>query len=157
MEDLRELVLAVATSSLICGIVNSVLKENMIKSGIHFICGIFLVYTLLAYGKKVEIQFTEHSIYRILADARYEADLGAGKRKTELAEVIKAECETYILDKAENMGIAVTPEVTVSKEDLPLPVRVILQGGVMPEQKEILTRMITEDLGIAKEDQHWSG
>lgn len=157
MEDLRELILAMVTASLICGIVNSVLKDNIIKSGIHFLCGIFLVYTLLAYGKRVEIQFAEYSFRQILADARYEANLGAGKRDTELAEVIRTECEAYILDKAEELGIAVTPEVTVSQEELPLPVRVILLGTATPEQKEILSRMITKDLGIAKEDQHWSG
>lgn len=157
MAQLRGLVLAIITGSLICSIVNSLLKDSLIKSAIHFMCGVFLVYTLLTYGRKVEIPFTEQSFRKILAEARYEANLGAEKSRAELAEVIKSECETYIMDKAEELGITISPEISVSKDALPLPTGVILRGTVLPDLKELISQMITSDLGIAKEDQHWSG
>ena len=157
MVRLRGLILAVIAASLICSIINSLLKDGMIKSAVQLLCGIFLVYTLLTYGRNVDIQFTEHSFREILADAQYEANMGAEKSKAELAKVIKAECETYILDKAGELGIRVSPEVSVSKDSLPLPTRVILQGTVLPDQKEWISQMIADDLGIAKEDQRWIG
>lgn len=157
MDRVRELVLAMTAVALVCGIVKSVATDHRISSGIDFICGIFMVYTLLTFGNNVEIQFAENIFHEILADAQHQSDIGVLKRTTELAEVIKSDCETYILDKAEELGIAVTPEISVSHEDLPLPVSVILQGDASPDQKEMLCQLITEDLGIAKEDQLWSG
>lgn len=157
MTQLRGLLMGVITASVICSMVNSLLKDCMIKSAIQFICGVFLLYTLLSYGRKVEIPITEQSFRKTLAEARYEANLGAEKARTELAQVIKSDCETYIMDKAEELGLTITPEISVSKDALPLPTYVILRGTVLPDQKELISRMITDDLGIAKEDQHWSG
>lgn len=157
MEAIRGAVLAVIAASLACAMMNAVLPGNMAKDAIQFLCGLFVLYTLLSYGKKLELPIREQPVRDILSDAQDEADAAAENAKKELAKVIKAGCETYILDKAAAMGVAIEPEVSVSDDDLPLPVRVILRGAVMPDQKSSLSEMIAEDLGIAKEDQHWTG
>lgn len=157
MEGIRGAVLAVTAASLVCGMINAVLPGNMTKDAIRFLCGLFVVYTLLSYGKNLEFHFTDQSFRDLLSDAHHEADAGAQDAKRELAKVIKSGCETYILDKAADMGVAIEPEVSVSDDDLPLPLYVILRGAILPDQKSSLSQIIAADLGIAKEDQHWTG
>ena len=59
------------------------------------------------------------------------------------------------MDKAAALGIRVSVEVILADGDLPVPEQVLIKGAVSPYAKQKLTRMLSEDLGIAEEDQTW--
>ena len=74
-----------------------------------------------------------------------------------LAAIIKSKTEAYILDKAHELGLDVSADVTVEMESAyPYPAFVQITGAFTPQQQETLTRYIEENLAIGKERQIWT-
>lgn len=70
--------------------------------------------------------------------------------------LIKENTEAYILDKAQDMGVNIQVEVeTVVQNGCPIPWRATLKGSVSPTQKETLTAILQDELGIPEERQGW--
>ena len=69
------------------------------------------------------------------------------------ADIITAQVEAYILDKAALYQAPVTVDVTLDEEGTPVSVR--LSGAVSPYAKTRLSEMMETDLGIKKEAQQW--
>ena len=70
--------------------------------------------------------------------------------------LINQRLETYILDKADVWGTALTVSFQNYGENM-MPEQVVLRGKVSPYVKAQLQQSITSDLGIAKENQIWIG
>lgn len=82
---------------------------------------------------------------------------GQSQARNAMAEIIKQECEAYIMDKASACGITVRAEVTLSEQEIPVPEGVTLSGLATPVQRERLEKIIETDLNIPKENQLWTG
>jgi len=158
MEQIGNAVLSLVTAAIIVGILGSLTHE---KTGtgtlIRMICGLFLAFHIIS-------PFTDLDYDIITAFAQeYSdgADLAAATGKEMAAEAlcagIKAESESYILDKAHEFGADLEVDVTVSREDVPVPESVRVRGTVSPHTKLRLQQMIEQDLGIPKEKQLWIG
>ena len=96
------------------------------------------------------------AIARIRTEGR-EAVTGVevGSREL-LAAIIKEDCEAYIWDKAQEMGLELEVVVTVDEgTGYPYPTGAVLTGAVTAAQQEILSRWMEENLGIAREEQEW--
>ena len=61
----------------------------------------------------------------------------------------------YLLKEAEEMGLDITAEVKMCETDPPTPQQVIIAGTVSPYKKQVLAKMISDDLGISRENQRW--
>lgn len=73
-----------------------------------------------------------------------------------LSELITEQAEAYILDKAQELGLALTVEVTAKVEDTyPVPYAVRLSGSPTAAQMEKLKEIIAADLKIPEERQEW--
>ena len=73
-----------------------------------------------------------------------------------LTELITEQTEAYILDKARELGLTLTAEVTARVEDTyPVPYSVKLCGSPTASQKAALTEVIEAELKIPKERQEW--
>ena len=81
--------------------------------------------------------------------------MGENLARDSMAEIIKSETEAYILDTARSLQAEVTVEVSVNEENVPDSVTV--SGAVSPYVRRQLQRIIESDLGIAKENQKWTG
>ncbi len=69
---------------------------------------------------------------------------------------ISQQCEEYILDKAAALGMQIETKVILNEDTFyPLPVKVMISGQYSPWQKEQLTVIIAQDLGIPEEQQEW--
>lgn len=74
-----------------------------------------------------------------------------------LKGIIEQELATYIVDKAEELGAECTATVVCQTGDVPTPERVTIVGMLTREQKEVLSRYLTEELDIAPENQiYWN-
>lgn len=74
-----------------------------------------------------------------------------------LEELITDQAETYILDKAQALGLQLTAEVTTRTESYyPVPWSVRLRGAADAYQRRTLTNYISQQLGIPEERQEWS-
>ena len=72
-----------------------------------------------------------------------------------LRQHIKEQTEAYILDIAQSFEIQIQADVTVSREDPPVPEAVRLTGNLTAREKQQLSRRIEQELAIAKENQLW--
>lgn len=76
-----------------------------------------------------------------------------------LKSLIEQECGTYIVDKAEQMGIDCRVSVVCKpdEENVWMPDSVCVVGELSLQQRRELERMISTDLGIAGEQQEYLG
>ncbi len=73
-----------------------------------------------------------------------------------LEELIIDSAETYILDKAQALGMDVTVALETSlQEGYPIPWSVKITGTATETQKGMLTAYIAEELGVPEDRQEW--
>ncbi len=73
-----------------------------------------------------------------------------------LSGLISQEAETYILDKAREMGLTLSVCVETRVEDTyPVPWSVTIRGSPTQQQQTQLSGIIDQELGIPKERQEW--
>lgn len=156
MEGLRGYILSVISAAFVLAILNTLVdKKGSAGMLLRLIGGLFLTFTLIS--PVIDLDFT--GIFDYLeefsesgSDAAVSGELMA---REEYRTIIKDKLEAYILDKAKDLGLDLTVEVTLGDDDV--PEEVIIRGVASPYGKARLQQMITQDLGIAKENQLWIG
>ena len=155
MDGLRQYILSAAAGALICGIITAFCQKGAYKKHITILCGLFMTFTLLRplIGIKIP-ELPDLNEYFSQAESAVEE----GKRISLSAQktIISQECETYILDKAKELQVNLTADVTVEERGgEPIPVFAEMTGSVLPEVQHKLSAVIAVDLGIPKENQLW--
>lgn len=158
MEGVRQYVISVVAAAILCGILKSILPGKDAMAGIlRLITGIFLAFTVIKPLTRIELGDLPVLSFDYLTEAQIASADGEKIAADAMADIIKQQAEAYILDKAQSLNLQLTVTVTVSDGALPAPVGVRLSGTVSPYAKSALARIIEEDLGIAKENQIWTG
>lgn len=158
MEAIRQYLISITAAAILCGIIKCLFPE---KGGagvmIRVMAGLFLTATVIAPLAKVSLVSWNDFTGTLDSDAREAVATGENAVRESLRESIKTQVEAYILDKADSFGAELTVEVTLCPEDPPLPERVVLNGSISPYGRSRLESIMTEDLGIAKEQIIWTG
>ena len=76
-----------------------------------------------------------------------------------LKSFIEQECGTYIVDKAEELGIVCQADVTcrLGEDGVWLPDYVCVSGELTTQQRHTLEQVISGDLGVVSEQQDYLG
>ena len=157
MESIRDYLLGITAAALVCGTVTALAgKKGTIGAIIKAMCGVFMTLTVVNPWTSLRLDPVSGFSDSILREAEELGAEGENMSREALADGIKTAAETYILDKADALGVSLSVEVTVTDTQPPVPGKVLLQGAVSPYAKQELTRIITEDLAIAREDQIWT-
>lgn len=121
----------------------------------RMLIGIFM--TVMAIGPIVQVRIPD--VHTFLPDVSLEAQMaveqGRDTAKKALEERISRQVEAYILDKAAQLDVVLTVQITLSDDAIPVPVGAYLQGNISPYAKTKLQNILKEDLGIEKENQIW--
>ena len=124
---------------------------------LRFIGGLFLTFTVIAPVADMDFDI----MFDVPLDYVQQAnDIAADGQQITLSqqrEIIKQQCEAYILDKAFAYQLQPEIEVTLSDDDLPIPTHVRLSGTASPYAKKVLQEWIEDEMGISKENQLWIG
>ena len=158
MQAMGWYILSAGLAALLVSIVKSFSDS---KSGtgilIRMICGLFMAFVLIKPLKNLDldrfVNFTEVYAGDATAAVNYGRELASDWNR----EHIKAEAEAYILDKAQSLGCDIQVQITVSDDETPIPVSVVITGTVEPHIRRELEAIIENDLGIHKEQQQWIG
>ena len=155
MENMRHYILSVILAAMICGIAVSMVSSQSGKAWIRLLCGLILTSTVikpLSSVSNLDISIFDREIW-----SEGEAISAQGEKQAQdsMAAIIKERCEAYILDKANELGVSVMAEVTLSRDSIPVPVSVTLSGSVSPYLRLKLESIIQEDMGITKENLRW--
>ncbi len=157
MDSLRQYILSVTAASLVCAMAGRLLPKSGTAASIgKMVMGIFLALTVISPWAKLQLTQLEDLQLTVRADA--DAAVADGNSRTNLAlqDIIKSQTEAYILDKAQQLNLALTVQVELTGEHIPVPTAVRLQGDASPYAKSRLQAIIVQDLGIAKENQLWT-
>lgn len=148
----KQYALSIICCVLLCGIITHIVSDLRYKKLIQLICGTLLAVTLLKpLSSTVSVDFPEWDLNRFAPDDYVNAGKLAALREQE--ECIQTLCESYISNKAKDLGAVATAEILLNEKLQPNSARVFVQSG--SEHRRNLERILEEDLGITKENQVW--
>lgn len=156
MENLSRFILSIIAASFIVAILSSLVDKKG-SSGVllRLIGSLFLTFTLVS--PLVDLDFT--GILDYLEEFTESGELAAVNgelmAREEYRTIIKQKLEAYILDKANELGLSISAEVSLNENAQ--PEEVILRGAASPSGKAQLQQFLQDDLGISKENQLWIG
>lgn len=156
MEGIRRYILSVTAAAVICSMVLSLCdKKGFNKAAIKMLCGIFVAITMIAPLLEIRLSNISMSAGVLSGEATAAVEEGRQAAVNAVGSIIKQRTESYILDKADAMGIEIIVQVSLDQENLRYPQCVCIHGTVSPFAKRQLQLWISEELGIAEENQIW--
>ena len=156
MTEIRQYVLSIVAVSLLCGLAQMFFNGGNLDSIMKLITG--LTITITVVGPIVLDRDLSLNTYfeTISADVNWIVADGQEAAMTATAELIKEKTESYICDKAAEMGATITVEITLNDHVPPLPSEVTVHGNVPPYIKKRLMQCLQKDLGINEDKQVWT-
>lgn len=153
MEALRQYIISVVAAAMLCGAIRGLLKKGMAGNILRLVCGMFLAYTVLAPVSGLKLEGLTEELLPTQWEAAQAAQIGEDAAREAMAQSIKEQTRTYILEKAQALGVTLEVEVTLDQENIPR--EVTLWGNLSPNERRRLQSTIALDLGIPKENQQW--
>ena len=145
--------------SLLCGAALTMAPEGGVKRVTEILCTAILVLTILS--PLIELDYDD---YALTSARRHEAETelfdraeNTGQRLNRI--VIEQEYESYIMDKASDLGLNVSGvdiQVEWSLDGLWVPHGATISADGDKAVKEELGRILRDDLGIPYERQQWN-
>lgn len=153
MNAVYRYILCVVCTVILCGCVRILIpsEENSVLKMITGLVVTVVVLTPFLNGVKIPIgNFDE-----ILTNGEFAVHSGISSARQATSEFIKEKSETYVLNKASELGAKVSVSVTLSDSDLPVPTHVTVSGPVSAYSKMKLSECICNELGVAEDEQVW--
>lgn len=155
MGALREYVLSLVAASMICSIVLQLLPDSGRKELLRTISGAALAIVILQPLSQIRSEELMNSLYFDMPAADPYLSRGEKTAAEMKRQYITKACEAYILEEAKKMGAVINTRITL--DSACQPVYVEIQGLDDPEIRKKLEYLLTEDMGITKENQLWTG
>ena len=155
MDGLKQYILSLIGSALICGIVKCFFGHKTKTKGIiNLGCGLFLAITALSPVLDIDIPEISSYIVPISNMATEISQDAAEVSMWEMELIIKDEVSAYILEKASTLNMNIDVEVNLD-DNRPIPCGVVIKGAVSPYDKAVLTDHILRTLDIPEENLQW--
>lgn len=153
---IRGYLLSVAAVGMLLSLTQALAVKPAVRRTVSLVGSLLLILVVLSPFVKLDIEEAARSLARLRMDTEeLRTGIAVGNRAL-TEDIIKEKCQTYIWDKAKEMGLELEVEVTVSSgTEYPYPVAVTLRGHADEKQKKRLMRYILENLGIPAERQEW--
>lgn len=156
MLELRQYVIAVVTAAIVVAMIENLATSSQTQKVIRMVSGLFLSVILLSPLGNIRISEYASYFETVDLEARSAAAYGEEIYKDNLNTIITERCETYILDKAKQLGAKISVEVQCDTSDIPVPIYAKITGSISPYVRKTLQNMIAEDIGIPEDKQLWA-
>lgn len=153
-DGFQSYLITVCAAAILAVLIPALITQNMIRKTAEFAGGMLLLIIVLA--PIVTLDLSEFR--QVLTSYMQTSPLSSKDLSNQdfVAERIRSQCEEYILDKADTFGMTVEAKVRLNDNPTyPLPIGVSVSGRYSPWQKEQLSSVITQDLGIPEDQQEW--
>lgn len=158
MNRLGAYILSIVAAAILLSVLQSLLdKDSSSAALLRLIGGLFLAFTVLAPITDINLKSALQLQWGFSAQGEALSTQGHDLTQSQLHDIIKSQCEAYILDKAMSYQTPLGVDVRLSQDELPVPAAVTLRGNVSPYVKGILQDWLNDEMGISKENQIWSG
>lgn len=159
-EILNQWVKNLCVAAIITGIAMTLTPKGRVRDVLRLVCGLAMVMALISPLTRLDMDGYAISLARYREEYQQYYDQTQEKSDRLVRSVIEQECATYILDKAQLVGLRVTSaEVTAKWGDeekvwYPYEVYIEFEGDI--SQTSGLADTIEADLGVPRERQYWS-
>jgi len=157
MAALGRYILSITSAAILYSILHSLLgKKSSAAVLLRLIGGLFLTFTIISpvtdinYNALFDIQLDYASQGNQIATQAQQIT------QDQLCEIIKQQCEAYILDKAMSYQTPIHVEVSLRQDETPVPTAVRLQGSITPYAKSAMQQWLQDEIGIPRENQIWT-
>lgn len=123
----------------------------------RMVCGLFLTIVVIKPFGNLNFSYLADFTQTFSESAQAAASTGTELADETRRQIIKAETEAYILDKASSYNLQLEVQVTLSDGHEALPESVRLSGAASPYARARLQELISDEVGIPKEQQLWIG
>ena len=156
MTEIRTYLLSVSISAIFVCLVTSIIPEGRVKKAASYIGNMLLLLTVLSPVVRLDEQIVQSAVSRIERQMQTVQMHTSSDPSQRMNALIKERCETYILDKAMDLGMAIEVSVTTQTDQVcPQPNGAAIVGDYSLMQQERLAEILEEDLGIPREEQQW--
>lgn len=157
MNSFGQYLLSICVAAILCSILLQLLHGKGPASSVgKMLCGIFLLFTVLQPIMGFSVGDLMDLGEFVNVDASEAVLVGETEARRQWESIIKSQVEAYILDKAAQWDGDLSVEVSLSDGEIPIPIGVTISGNISPYGRAQLQAMISEQLGIAKENQIWT-
>ena len=154
---MKSYVLSVVAAAIVCAMIQVLLgRKSAIGRIAQLLSGILMAITVIAPLGRISFQGISEYWDDVSLDAQGYVTDGTSMAENQMRDIIKSQCEAYILDKANRMGLQITVEVELDENDRNTPCGVIVSGSVSPYAREQLSSYIEDTLGVCRENQKWT-
>lgn len=152
---MRKYLMSVISAALLVTLLQQFVPKGKLKQLLGVVGGLVMILTVVAPVTSINDDIIPTAISKFSMQTR-ELQTGIQVKNRELAaRIINNRCSEYILDKAAQMGVEVSVEITMSEQDYPYPIEIEIIGNVSQQDRDILSNMIEQELGVTKERQVW--
>lgn len=155
---MSEVIREICALSILCGVVCSIMPEGSVKRVAGILCSCVLIITAVSPLRDFDFDYYAHLItnYR-------EREAEINRRGDEISErlnrtVIQAECEAYISDKAEKLGLNIKSakvELKWNADSAWVPYSAQITADIAPAGRKKLADVLLAELGILPERVEW--
>ncbi len=154
MELIRTWILTVTVSALVIAGAEALMPQGSVKRVGKLTGGLILVLGILQPLVTMDYDQLYDLVNTLPAGSIRQETLDQAAQEP-MKGIIEEELSAYIVDKGAQLGLTCTARVTceAGEDGVPLPKSVTITGAMTPDQREQLCQVITQDLGLAREDQ----
>lgn len=157
MDSIREYLIGVVAAAMLCGIITALMdKKGMMGVAVKLVAGLLMLLAVIRPWTSISMDGLLGWTDDITADGMDFVTSGEKMAEDTYRASIKQQTEAYILDEAKALDCALTVEVILSEDEMPVPKQVRLTGDISPYARQTLSALLTERLGIEREDQIWT-
>lgn len=157
MESLRLYLQSILASALVCSVILMFPLSGTAKEITRLICGLVMSISVITPLRDYDFTALPNSVFDISFDANTLTEEGKDSARNAMAQIIKTEAETYIQNKAAELGVDLSATIRIREDDLPIPISATIYGEVTDSFRTLLEKILFSELGIAKEDIRWIG
>lgn len=154
---MKSYLFSVIAAAILVSLFSALPQKKGISRILRLCCALFLFAALLTPLMHLELEHPKQWFSQYMPDEDI-INQAVEDSENETAVLITRQTEEYILDKAEELGLSLSAEITLASlsEHYQYPYSVMLHGKWTQAQKEALSQYITQTLGIPEERQIWS-
>ena len=151
MELLRSWILGVTVTAMALAAARAVMPEGPVKRAGQLTAGLVLVLAML--GPVAALERTDWEAF--LEDLPTET--ASEPADSSMQAVIEEELSAYLEGKAGDLGLSCQAEVVCSTDEhgVPIPTQVTITGPLGKEQRQSLSDIITNDIGVPTSGQRF--
>lgn len=157
MTALRQWLLGVACTALVLAAAEGLAPKGSVKKVCRLAGGLALLLAVVGPLLRLDSGLAARVAEEYRAASQSCEESLEEKSNLLYQTIIEDKTAAYIVDKAEELGIHCQAEVTCSNDEngVPCPWEVTARGDWRPEQRDALSRLLEDDLGVPPQRQHF--